>query len=366
MTALAAAPVPGGLPRPRLSGLRFSLLLVALTAALVVAVILGVSLGAVDVPVGDTARVIGHHLIPGLVGPIGDPAQDQIIWNVRVPRVLLGPLVGGGLALVGAVLQAVVRNQLADPYLLGVSSGATLGAVVVLVLGSGVVGGLSLSAAAFGGAVVSTLLVFAVAQRRGRIVPSRLVLAGVAIGYLFTAAYSFVIYTSPNKGEIPAATRALFWLLGSLGSATWSTLEVPAAAMLACSVALLLAARPLNALLAGDETATSLGVNVPRFRVEMLAVTSLLTGAIVAVSGAVAFVGLVIPHVVRRVVGADHRHLLPVSALVGALFLVLVDLAARLLERPDELPLSIVTSAVGVPVLIWLLHRPGRARREPA
>jgi iron complex transport system permease protein len=350
--------------RRTFGGARYALLLAGLIVALVVAILLAVSLGAVDVAIADTARVIGHHLFPGLVDPLADRSKDQIIWNLRVPRVLLAPLVGGGLALVGAVLQAVVRNPLADPYLLGISSGASFGAVLVLVFGTGAIGGLSMSTAAFAGGVSTTLLVYVLAQRRGRITPSRLILAGVAVGYLLTAAYGFVIYTSPNTGEQPASTRALFWLLGSLGPATWHTLTIPAIALLACSLLLLAQARPLNALMAGEEAAASLGVNVARFRLAMLLVTSLLTGVMVAVSGAVAFVGLIIPHAARLVVGVDHRRLLLVSALGGALFLVLVDLAARVAERPNELPLSVVTSLFGAPFFVWLLRRQGRTREE--
>ncbi len=348
----------------RVTGIGVAVLLLALVAALVAVVLVAISLGAVDVPISVTARVVGHHLFSRWIRPIRNASQDQIIWNLRVPRVLLAPLVGAGLATAGAVLQAVVRNKLADPYLLGVSSGASFGAVLVLVLGSGAIGGLSLSAAAFLGATVTTILVYLLAQRSGRVTPSRLILAGVALGYLLTAAYGYVVYTSPNKGEVPASTRALFWLLGSLGSATWSTLTLPALAILATSVVLLLQARPLNALMAGDETAVSLGVNVSRFRIEMLIVTSLLTGVMVAVSGAIAFVGLVVPHMARMVVGSDHRRLLPVAALGGALFLVLADLAARIAERPSELPLSIVTSLVGAPFFVWLLRRHGRRREE--
>jgi iron complex transport system permease protein len=358
------APPRGAGRHRRLSGARFVLLLLALAGALVVAVLLAISLGAVDVPIADTARVVGHHLFPRWVDPLSAAAQDQIIWNLRVPRVLLGPLVGAGLALVGAVLQALVRNQLADPYLLGISSGAAFGAVLVLVFGAGTIGGLSLSGAAFLGGVSTTFLVYLLAQRRGHVTPSRLILAGVALGYLFTAGYGYVIYTSPNEGQQPASTRALVWMLGSLGSAKWSTLVIPALVLLCCFVALQLRAGALNALLAGEETARSLGVDVGRVRLEMLAVTALLTGVMVAVSGAVAFVGLVIPHVVRMVVGADHRRLLPAAALTGAVFMVLVDLAARTVERPNELPLSIVTATVGAPFFVWLLRRQGRIHEE--
>ncbi|MGH3611735.1 MAG: FecCD family ABC transporter permease [Pseudonocardia sp.] len=289
--------------RRRSSWAGFSLLLVGLGAATVLSVLLAVGAGPVSVPLSETVRIIGHHLAPTLVDAALDPVHDQIVWNFRLPRALLGAVVGAGLTLVGTTLQAAVRNPLADPYLLGVSSGAALGAVLVLVLGSAAVGGLSLSAAAFIGALVSTGSIYVLGRRDGRITPFRLVLAGVALAYLFQAGYSYLLITGDPRGT----QGVLFWLLGSLGSAGWSDLGLPALVLVLGSGLLLLQARSLNSLLAGDETAVSLGLDVNRFRVQMLIVTSLLVGVMVAVSGAIAFVGLIVPHLARLVVGADHR-----------------------------------------------------------
>lgn len=341
-----------------MAGAGFSLLILALGLALVTSMLLAVGLGSVAVPPGVTVRIVVHHLAPGLVDPTWQPVQDQIVWAFRLPRALLAVVVGAGLALVGTVLQAAVRNPLADPYLLGVSSGASLGAVLVLVLGPAIVAGLSLSAAAFFGGLLATGLVYLLAQRGGRIIPSRLILAGVALAYLFQACYSFLLL----KTQPEATQGVLFWLLGSFGGARWSDLTLPALALAAGITALILQARPLNSLLAGDETAVSLGLDVNRFRVQMLVITSLLVGVMVAVSGAIAFVGLIVPHVVRLVVGADHRRVLPTALLTGAVFLVLVDLAARTLDQPAELPLSIVTALVGVPFFLWLLRRRDRSQ----
>jgi iron complex transport system permease protein len=340
--------------RARLTGTPYVAFLFALALALFGAIVMSVGIGEVPIPASHSAQVVGHHLLPGLVGPIADDIQDQIIWEFRLPRELLAALVGGGLAVVGTVLQALVRNPLADPYLLGVSAGASLGAVAVVVLASGVVGEPPVSFGAFAGAIAATALVYAIAQRRGRIAPARLVLAGVAVAYLFDAAFSYLILRQPRYSN---AHDILFWLLGSFAAAKWSTLALPAAVLLVCCALLLLQARPLNALLAGEETAASLGVNVARFRLLMVALTALLTGVMVAIAGAVGFIGLVVPHVVRLVVGTDHRRVLPAAMLTGALFAVLADLTARKLSPGQELPLSVVTAVVGVPVFLILMRR---------
>jgi len=349
--------------RRRLSGTPFAALVVALLLGVALSTVVAVSLGPVQVPVDVTAGVIAHRLAPQLAGPAGTPVEQQIVWDLRLPRALLALLVGAGLALVGTVLQAVVRNPLADPYLLGVSGGAAFGAVAVLVLGSAAVGGLPLTAAAFAGGLAATGVVYLLAQRRGRVTPTRLILAGVAVAYLFQAGYSYLLVTAPSPQGLQGV---LFWLLGSLALIRWDGLAVPAAVLAAGTVALLLEARPLNALLTGDDAATSLGVDVQRLRLRMVVVTSLLTGVLVAVSGAIAFVGLVVPHAVRLLVGSDHRRVLPVALLTGAVFLQLVDTLARTVRPPVELPLSILTAAVGVPFFLWLLRRGDRSEEVAA
>ena len=340
--SVTSAPARATAPRrsphrgPRWAAARFTALLAVLAAALVMATLLAVSLGAVRVPLSDTWRIIAHHVLPGSVTPSFTAIQDRIVWDFRMPRALLAIFVGAGLALVGAVLQAVVRNPLADPFLLGVSSGASLGAVLVLVLGAQAVGGLGMSAAAFLGSLVALGVVYLLAQRAGRITAARLLLSGVAVAYLFQALFSFVLQRA-QTGQV--AQQVLFWLLGSLAGARWDVLPVPAVMLAVALVVLLVQWRPLNALLAGEETATSLGINVTRFRGGLFVLTSLLIGCLVAVSGAIAFVGLIIPHIARLLVGSDHRRVLPVTALAGAAFLQLVDIAARTLDAPQELSL---------------------------
>jgi iron complex transport system permease protein len=331
-----------------------------MAAALVGALLLAISLGSVSLPLGRTWTVISAHLF-------GDPAtlpplDEQIVWRIRAPRVLLAALVGAALATGGVVLQALVRNPLADPYVLGISSGASLGAVLVIGAGSGVigvgVGALGVSGGAFVGALATTVVVFALARRSGRLTGGRLtggrlVLAGVAVGYLAMAGTSLV-----QLSLDPSSLRGmLFWLMGSVAGARWPTLGPPAAVMVVCAGWMLLRARALNALSLGDDDATALGIAVPRLRTELLVVGSLLTASTVAAAGTVGFVGLMVPHAVRLVVGPDHRRLLPLSVLVGAVFVVLVDLATRTVHPPEEYPITVFTAALGAPFFLLLLRR---------
>ncbi|MEU5317779.1 iron ABC transporter permease [Streptomyces sp. NPDC021056] len=316
--------------------------------------VVAVSIGAVNIPVGEVWRILLHHLTGREA--TGDPALDQIVWTFRAPRVALAALVGAGLAVAGAVLQTLVSNPLADPVVLGFSYGASLGAVLVITLGGAALaglGGLGVSGAAFVGALAAGALVFALGQRRGRLAPTRLVLAGVAVGYVLLSVTSFVQLTAT-----PTELRTvMFWMLGSVAGAQWSQLPTVAAVVLASTVLLTLFGRRLNALLAGDESATALGVDVNRLRAALLVISALLTGTVIAVAGGVGFVGLMIPHLVRMTVGADHRRLLPLTALLGANYLVLVDLLSRTLTRPNELPLGILTALLGAPFFLWLLRR---------
>ncbi|MFI1971943.1 FecCD family ABC transporter permease [Streptomyces cinnamoneus] len=325
----------------------------ALGAALLVALVASVCLGSTSVEPGE----VWSAVLRGVTGREPAPGtQDLIVWRLRVPRALLAALVGAGLGLVGTATQALVRNPLGDPYLLGVSSGASLGAVAAIVLGASAGGalGLGLSAAAFAGALLSFALVWTFARRAGDFSPLRLVLAGVGIGQFLSG---FTHYLVLQAGDEQQTHGALFWMMGSLGGAQWDTLTLPAVAVLLGLAALLARSRALNAMLMGDETAASLGVDVGRLRGELFVVTSLLTGVLVAVSGAIGFVGLMVPHACRMVVGGDHRRLLPVAALFGALLLVVVDLLARTALPDQELPVGVVTALIGAPTLLYLLDR---------
>lgn len=281
--------------------------------------------------------------------------QFQIVWLIRMPRVLLAALVGAGLAVVGVIMQAMVRNPLADPYLLGVSSGASVGAVSVLAYGTlAMAGSYALTAGAFGGALVATVVVYALAQVQGRIHATRLILSGVAVGYVLVGLTSLITLTS---GQRELAAALMTWTLGTLAGTEWKELGLPALVLAASLAWLLLQARTLNALGSGEETAVTLGVNTHGLRRRLFIVVSLLTGTMVAVSGAIGFIGLVIPHITRMLVGTNHRRVLPVAALGGAIFLVLVDLLARTWLAPTEIPAGVVTSLIGGPFFVWMLLR---------
>lgn len=330
-------------------------LIPALLAALAVVIVLATAVGAVAVPFERVVRVIAWNLAPGAITVDWTPTDAQIVWQFRLPRVLLAVIVGAALSVSGTVLQTVARNALADPFVFGVSYGATVGAVLVLTLGSAALGGASLSVAAFVGALIATGLVYMLAQQNGRTSPMRLVLAGTALSYVLSAVTSYLVLRSASPGG--GAAAVLSWLAGSLGGAKWEYLGLPALAVLLCTGWLLLRSRALNALLAGEESAISLGVNVQAFRLELFVVTSLLVGMVVAISGAIGFVGLMIPHLARMAVGADHRRVLPVVALGGGVFLVLTDLISRVVLAPQELPVGLVTAIIGGPFFLWLLRQ---------
>ncbi len=331
---------------------RYALLLIGLGALLLVSCVVSLGFGPARVPVD----VVWHILLNKLFG-IGEVSwnagQEHIVWLIRVPRMLLGALVGAGLALIGAVLQAVTRNPLADPHLLGVTSGATLGAVIVVLHVGEIVGLLTLPIAAFIGALLSMLLVLAIASRHGRLDSDRLLLCGVAVSFVMMAVANTLLFLGDHR----ASSAVLFWMLGGLGLARWELLAIPSASVLLGLVLLLGMARPLNALMAGEQTAVTLGLNARNVRLRVFLIASLMTGVLVAISGSIGFVGLMIPHIARRLVGAEHRRLLPVSALLGSVFLVWVDVAARTLIAPEDLPIGVATAAIGGLFFIGLMRK---------
>lgn len=331
-----------------------------LAILLVISIVLGVALGSVTIPFGEVWRIMLYKLaeILGLerfvqLGEIRESTQN-IVWFLRAPRVILGMLVGAGLTLSGVGMQAFTKNPLAEPYVLGISSGASLGAVLAMVVGVYLpIGKLSISTGAFLGALFSIILVYTLAKSRdGGVTPIRLVLVGVAISSLCSAFTNYIVYTAPDDAAVREAT---FWMLGGLGSAKWADLPPLAILILPCFITMLAMAKPLNAMMMGDSSAVTLGVNLNRIRQILILITALLTATSVSVSGCIGFVGLVIPHLVRSIVGPDHKRLIPLSALCGAIFMIWVDVGARMIHRPTEIPVGILTAFLGAPLFLWMI-----------
>lgn len=327
-----------------------------LAGVLVISAVVTAGIGPVAVAPDTIVQIVTHHLVGLPATPTWAPSDEAIIWNVRIPRILLGIAVGAGLALCGAALQAMVRNVLADPYVLGISGGASTGAAGAILFGVGAgIGEYALPASAFLGAFAASMLVFFIARAAGAITSIRLLLSGVAVGYALSAATSFLIFASDSA---EGSRSVMFWLLGSLGLARWDpVLAIAIVVVMVTLAALLLSGRSLDAITAGDETALTLGVSPDRTRIGLLAVVSLCTGVVVAAAGAIGFVGLVIPHLARRLVGSVHRRMLPVAALLGAIFLIWADALARTLMQPRELPIGVLTAIVGAPFLLFLVRR---------
>lgn len=309
------------------------------------ALLLSVRLGAVRLGVGE--------IVDALRGR-GDPATVAIVRSLRLPRSLLAALVGGALAASGATFQALLRNPLAEPYILGVSGGAAVGAVSAIVLGAGAAAAWSVPVAAFAGSLAAIVLVFRIAVSVGRALDTRiLLLAGVVVGAFFNACILLVL----TFADAESFRAAMFWIMGSFAGATWPGVGRVALYTAPALAILFSLARPLNLLAVGEDTAAYLGARVERTKWIAYGTASLLTAAGVAASGVIGFVGLVVPHVVRLLWGSDHRFLLPASVLLGAAFLVLADALARTLAAPTELPIGVVTAFVGVPFFVWLLRR---------
>ncbi|NMR28570.1 putative F420-0 ABC transporter permease subunit [Crystallibacter degradans] len=325
-----------------------------LLAALVASVLVAVSIGPANLsPLQVLGSVLRHlGLRPEHFGVAVEltAIQDGIVWELRLPRLLTAGLVGAGLAVSGAVMQALTRNPLADPYLLGLSSGASLGAVAVLLLGAAVL----LPVAAFAGAMAAMALTLGLASALGVITPTRTVLAGLAVSALASALASFIIFFSAQGDSY---REVLSWMMGSLSAATWGSVAITGVAFAVAGTPVLLSGRILDGFAFGDTAAAALGLNVTAIRWLLLGGTAVLTGAMVSVSGSIGFVGLILPHAVRLLTGARHRALLPLSALAGALFMVWADTLARTIFDPREIPVGIITALLGAPVFIIMLWR---------
>ena len=322
-------------------------------AVVILSVVLAVSVGAVAIPPGTVWGIALDRIAPGLVTPDWSLGRANIVWEIRFPRVILAGLVGAGLGLVGAALQSVTRNPLADPHLLGISSGGAFGAIAALLHTGMFLGLLTVPLMAFGGALLATALVLGVASLAGASSADRLVLAGVAVSFVIMAGANILIFL----GDPRATHTVVFWMLGGLGLAQWSHLVWPLAVLIPCGLWLWAQAGRLNAMSLGDETAASLGIEVGRFRLTVFVVCALVTGVMVAFSGLIGFVGLMMPHLVRLLAGGDNARVLPGAALAGAVFLIWSDALARVAVAPEDMPIGVVTGLVGGVFFIWMMAR---------
>ncbi|MFI8620467.1 MAG: iron ABC transporter permease [Marinomonas sp.] len=319
---------------------------------------LAIGVGSVSIQQSTVWGVIANKLSlawlhPTWFLPDWSMGRENIVWAVRLPRTILAATVGASLALVGASLQSVTRNPLADPHLLGISSGAALGAIIALLHTGMVLGAVTVPVFAFLGALLAMFLVLLVANFAVAHSAGRLILAGVAVAFVLTSLGSLFIF----MGDHRASHTVIFWMLGGLGLAQWGQLWFPISALVLGSAYLIYNARYLNAMILGDETASTLGVPVERFRIVVIVVCALLTGAAVAFSGVIGFVGLMVPHIVRLLMGGDYRKVLPLSALLGAIFLVVADIVARIIMPPQDMPIGILTGLVGGVGFVVLMRK---------
>lgn len=334
----------------------YGAVIIGMLAMLVLATGVANTIGSADIGILDTFRVVGSRM--PLIGDIIDTtgvssAADSIIWNVRLPRVLLGVLVGSALSITGGAFQGLLKNPMADPYILGISSGAALGATIAIIakLNFSFLGFSAISGAAFIGALIAVAVVYNIGRIRNQVPVTTLLLAGVAVGQFLTAVMSFLMVIFNRD-----MTKIIYWTLGSLAGKGWNPVTSMLFPVVLGISALIYFARDINIMLTGEESAKSLGVNVERTKLYVLLIGTFLTSAVVSVSGIIGFVGLIIPHIVRLVTGPDHKILLPVSALSGGLFMIFADTVARVAITPVEIPVGIITALFGGPFFIYLLR----------
>ncbi|MEV8290696.1 FecCD family ABC transporter permease [Streptomyces niveus] len=349
MTATTTAPVRESQPR----GTTW-LLTAALLGVLLLLALLSAGLGAYDIPLGDVLSSVRHRM--GIGGAALERVPESVLWNVRLPRVVLALLVGASLGCAGALMQGVFGNPLAEPGVIGISAGAAVGAVASIALGLSFLGNWTVTVCAFVSGLLTVLLVYAMSRSGGRTEVVTLILTGIAVNAFAGALIGLSIFFADNA----QISQITFWQLGSLAQATWpKVLAVLPCALLGLAVAPFYA-RKLDLLALGERPARHLGVDVERLRVVLVLVVALLTAAAVAVAGIITFVGLLVPHLLRMANGPGHRFLVPGSALGGALVLVAGDLAARTVAAPAELPLGVLTALFGSPFFFWLLRRTRR------
>ena len=328
----------------------FFIFCIAVFALLFLSLILSVFVGSASINPGVVWQIIVNHIAGKEVYAISwETSIDSVVWTIRFPRALMALMVGAGLSLSGILMQALTKNSLADPYVLGISSGASAGAVAVIMYGLfSFAGSFHIAVGAGAGAILAIFIAMRVSSVKNKITSTQLVLAGIAVSTLFTAITNLMIYYK-QTGQDKVKT-AMYWMMGSLSGSTWSRIIYIFIVSVICIAAIAFFSRSLDVLMLGDDAATTLGVNLRRIKL------SIITGAIVSVSGVIGFVGLIIPHITRSIVGSTHSRLIPASILVGGLYLVLCDILSRILVAPEELPLGVLTALFGAPFFLFLIR----------
>ncbi|MBB6630784.1 FecCD family ABC transporter permease [Clostridium algidicarnis] len=327
---------------------------IILVAVLIFSILLTVTMGSVDISIKDVYKIIMYKVFNvGDYEVLSKGALHDIVWFIRLPRIILAVAVGIGLSVSGVVMQAIVRNPLADPYILGISSGASLGATLAIMLGVGTFFGSNyVGISGFIGAFTISILVLVLANVNGRSNSTKLLLSGMALSSVCSAFSSFIIYFSDNREGMQNIT---YWLMGSLAGAKWESIRIILPIVILATLFFITQYRTLNLMLLGDEVAITLGTNLHRYRQLYLIVTSVVIGFIVYSSGMIGFVGLIIPHLSRMIFGTDHKRIILLSALIGAIFLVWADVLSRIIIKGSELPIGILISMIGAPCFIYLM-----------
>ncbi|MGL4773395.1 MAG: FecCD family ABC transporter permease [Clostridium sp.] len=335
----------------------FLLLTIILTAIFIGILVGAVAIGSTDIEPGEVYKILLSKLSGGtFFNGEYNAMLENIVWEIRLPRVLLGGVCGAGLAVCGVLMQCVTKNPIAEPYILGISSGASCGAVFVIVLGGvSSLGITTVKMGAFLGAMICGILVFAIGTQMGRTSSTtRLILSGMAISTIFSSLTNLLIYGAENSNQ---AKTALFWTIGSLGGAKWDVLLFPFIVLVGVAIASIVMGKSLDILLLGDESAIILGINIKLIKGIIIILVTLLTSSLVSITGAIGFIGLIVPHISRSLVGSDHKKLIIVSSLIGAIFLIICDVIARGLVPPIEIPIGIITSLIGGPFFLYLISK---------
>ena len=336
---------------------RWVLILAALLALTIIVAVVSMAIGPANIGPEQVVLIILSKIpfVGSFIAQTWSTGSESIVLVIRMPRVLLGLLVGASLGLAGVTTQGVFRNPMADPYILGISSGAALGASAVILFGADKVP-LGIMSGAFVGALLGAFIVFNIARTHNRIPVETLLLAGIAVSAFFAACTYFLMFISGHK-----LNQIVFWVMGALWNASWDDVIIILPFLVIGTGVIYAYSRDLNIMLLGEEDASHLGTDVSRVKTILLVASALLAAAAVSVSGIIGFVGLIIPHIMRLILGPDHRLLIPASLLAGAMFLTLADTFARVLTQPTELPVGIVTAVIGAPFFVYLLIRKKRS-----